>query len=71
MKIGAIICSVIAVLWVILALVQLWLTPLSYEMFIKISVSAGLIFVIVLVIALVIREYISDKKLKGGGYIDD
>ncbi|MCX7089746.1 MAG: hypothetical protein NTV00_17050 [Methylococcales bacterium] len=71
MKIGAIICSAIAVIWVLLALLQLWFSLFSLDIFIKLSVSAALLFVIVLVLSLVIREYISDKKMKENGFLDE
>jgi hypothetical protein len=71
MKAGAIICSAIAVVWVVLALLQLWFGLFSMAVFIKISISAGLVFSIVLALALVIREYISDKKMKDEGFIDE
>lgn len=71
MKVGAIICSALAVIWVILALLQLWFGIFSMGVFVKISISAGLVFVIVLVLSLVIREYINDKAMKKDGYIDE
>ncbi len=71
MKTGAIICSSIAVIWVVLALLQVWFGLFSIEVFIKLSISAGLLFSIVLALSLVIREYISDKKMKDSGYIDE
>ncbi len=71
MKTGAIICSAIAVIWVLLALLQLWFTLFSYEVFFKISVSAGLLFGIVLGLSLVIREYVHEKDLKKQGYLDE
>lgn len=70
MKTGIIVCSVIAVTWVVLALVQLWLAPLTAGVFLKISITAGLLFTVVLVISLVIREYLSEKKLKDSGHLD-
>lgn len=70
MKTGIIVCSVIAVAWVMLALVQLWFAPLTAGMFLKISITAGLLFTVVLVISLVIREYLSEKKLKDSGHLD-
>jgi hypothetical protein len=70
MKTGIIACCLIAVAWVALAIVQLWATPLSPTMFFKISVTAGLLFAVVLVLTLVVREYMSEKKLKDSGHID-
>ena len=70
MKSGIIACCVIAVAWAVLAVVQLWFSPLAAHIFAKVTITAGLLFVVVLVISLVIREYLSDKKMKEGGYID-
>ncbi len=70
MKVGVILCCMIAVAWVVLALVQLWFVPLDAAVFIKISITAGLLFVIVLVLSLVLREYLADKKLKDSGHLD-
>lgn len=70
MKIGAIICLLIFVAWVLMALLQLWFSLFSLELFWKLTVTAGALFVVVLGIALVVREYVADKKLKEDGYID-
>ncbi len=70
MKVGVILCCLIAVAWVALALVQLWFMPLDAALFIKISITAGLLFIVVLVLSLVLREYLTDKKLKDSGHLD-
>jgi hypothetical protein len=70
MRTGAIICLSIFVLWVLIALLQLWFDLLSGEIFWKLTVTAGALFVVVLGISLVIREYIDEKKMKDDGYID-
>jgi hypothetical protein len=70
MKIGAIICLAIFVAWVIIALLQLWFDLLSGEIFWKLTLTAGALFVVVLGVSLVVREYIDEKKMKDGGYID-
>lgn len=70
MKTGAFICLAIFVMWVFMALLQLWFDILSGELFWKLSITAGALFIVVLGISLVVREYINDKKMKDGGYID-
>jgi hypothetical protein len=70
MRTGAIICLLIFVAWVFMALLQLWFGILSSAMFWKLTITAGALFIVVLAIALVVREYIADKKLKEDGYID-
>lgn len=70
MRTGAIICLVIFITWVIIALLQLWFDLLSGEIFLKLTITAGALFVVVLGISLVVREYIDEKKMKDDGYID-
>lgn len=70
MKYGSIICTGLFVLGVALSLIQLWLTPLSPELFFKLIVTIGAFFVVALGITLVCREYVSDKEMKKKGYID-
>jgi hypothetical protein len=71
MRIGAFVCLAIFVAWVFMALLQLWFGILSGEIFWKLTVTAGALFIVVLGIALVVREYIYEKKLKDDGYIDN
>jgi len=70
MRIGAIICLIIFVAGALLSLAQMWFTPLATDVFIKILVTLGVLFVVVLGITLVRREYIDEKKMKDSGYID-
>jgi hypothetical protein len=70
MRTGAFICLAIFVAWVFMALLELWFDILSGEMFWKLTVTAGALFIVVLGISLVVREYISEKKMKDDGYID-
>ncbi|SDR80895.1 hypothetical protein [Pseudomonas oryzae] len=70
MKIGALVCLLIFVAWVALALVQLWWAPLGGELFFKLSVTAGALFVVALAITLVVNEYATGKRQKERGYLD-
>lgn len=71
MKYGVGICLLIVVLWAALALLQLWFSLLSTTVFAKITLSALVIAGVVLLVALGIREYLSDKELKDKGFIDE
>ncbi|MCQ8104057.1 hypothetical protein NP590_08075 [Methylomonas sp. SURF-2] len=71
MKLGVGICLLIVVLWTALALLQLWFSLLTTEVFIKLTISAVVIVAAVLLVALGIREYLSDKELKSKGFIDE
>ncbi len=70
MKVGSIICVVIFVLAAILSVMQLWFAPLKAEIFFKTIVTLGVLFIVVLGISLVKKEYIDNKKMKDSGYID-
>lgn len=70
MKIGVLIGLSLFVAWAALALIQLWFQPMTAEIFIKLSISAGVVETVVLIVTLVVREYRSDKELKSKGYID-
>ncbi len=70
MKTGSIICLSIFVLGALLALTQLWFAPLSAEVFTKVLITLTVLFVVVLGITLVRREYVDDKNMKDSGYID-
>mgnify|MGYP003605403977 CR=1 FL=1 len=70
MKYGIFSALIISVLWVILALIQLWFQPIDAEVFIKLTISAAILVAIIVVVTLVIREYLSEKQLKKDGFID-
>ena len=70
MKTGVIIGLGLFVAWVLLALAQLWFTPLSAEVFVKLTVTAAVIETVVIIVTLVLREYRSEKELKSKGYLD-
>lgn len=56
--------------WALLALVQLWLVPLSAEVFVKLTITAAVLEAVVLVATLAIREYRAERALKAKGYLD-
>lgn len=70
MKWGLSLCLGILVLWSLLALVQLWGQFLSGDVFIKLSISALVLFLVIGVITLAIREYLKDKDLRDKGFVD-
>lgn len=70
MKIGVISCIALLLSWTLLALVQLWFAPLSPELFIKLSITIGVLLVVGVIILLAIREYLADKRMKDDGFID-
>lgn len=71
MKIGIITCLSIAVAWALLAVVQLWFQIISGAVFLKLSITAGVAVIIILIVTLAIREYLTDKEMKSKGFIDE
>jgi len=70
MKRGAQICLSIFVVAVLLAMVQLWLAPMSSALFTKVLMSLGGLFLISGAATLVIHEYGEQQRLKDSGHID-
>ncbi len=70
MKIATIISSVLLVSWVILTMVKMWSDVLDSTLYIKLSITIGIIVVATILIALAIKEYGSEKKLKDHNYLD-
>lgn len=70
MKIATITCLTLVLAWVVLFLLQLWGPVVTPALFIKLTVTAGVLVGVILIAALAIREYVNEKKLKDDGYID-
>lgn len=71
MKTGIIACLSITVAWALLFVAQLWAPLVSGEVFLKITMTAGVAVVLILIITLAIREYLTEKDLKSKGFIDE
>lgn len=70
MKITVTLCLGILIFWALVALSQLWFTPLSAVIFVKLSITAGILDMVILVIGLCCREYCEERNMKKGGYLD-
>jgi len=70
MKIASIITGVILAAYAIFVLVWLWGESISWEMFIKTSITAGVIVVVTMGLALLYREYIEEKTMKEEKFLD-
>ncbi|MFT6926707.1 MAG: hypothetical protein ACJAZP_002327 [Psychromonas sp.] len=70
MKGGAIICTALFVLAVLLSLVQMWFSIMETALFWKLLITLGAFFIVALGITLVCKEYLSEKELKKKGYLD-
>lgn len=71
MNVAVWIALILFVSWSILALTQLWLNWLDGLIFFKLTLTAGVLIVVSLLVGLAAREYLSDKDLKAKGYLDD
>lgn len=69
MKTGICFASALFVAAVVIGIVQLWFTPWRPDIFVKLELTVGAAFVVVVVICLVIREYTEDKANRGGDHL--
>ena len=70
MRLGFIICLILFICGALLSLIQLWFTPFDSEIFLKILITIGVLFIVTLGIAIVKKEYISNKEMEKENYID-
>ena len=70
MKIATMISVVLLVIWVIMTMVVMWTDALDGSMYVKLSVTMGIVVVASILIALALKEYGSEKKLKDHNYLD-
>ena len=70
MKAATIISTILLVIWVILTMVMMWTDALDGSMYVKLSVTMGIVVVATILIALALKEYGTEKKLKDHNYLD-
>ncbi len=70
MKIAYISCLAIFALSALLSILQMWFEVFHWDVFFRFLITLGLLFSVVLGVALARREYLSDNKLREDGYID-
>ncbi len=70
MKIASIVTGIILIAYAIFALVWLWGESISWEVFIKTSITAAVIVVAVVGSALLYREYVEEREMKRDNYLD-
>ncbi len=70
MKIASIIVGVIVALYSILLLFQVWGSGVSADIFMKLTISAVVLVVVIFGLAVLYREYILEKRMSDEGYID-
>ena len=70
MKLASIITGVILALYAVFLLAQLWGAVVSWNIFIKITITAAVVVVVTLGLAMLYREYIEEKSMKEDKYLD-
>ncbi|UFH60026.1 hypothetical protein [Sulfurovum mangrovi] len=70
MKIASIVSGMVFVFYAILLLLQLWIEVVSWTVFVKLTITAGVLIVVTFGVALLYREYIEEKSMKDDKYID-
>lgn len=62
--------TLLFVVGILLALLQLWFVPWSPEFFIKMEMTVGAFLLVVIVVYFVVREYREDKTTRNGDRLD-
>ena len=70
MKIATIISTVLLVIWVILTMAVMWTNSIDTDIYIKLTITIGIVVIATILIALALREYGTEKKLKDHNYLD-
>ncbi|MEO0369214.1 MAG: hypothetical protein AAF197_10580, partial [Pseudomonadota bacterium] len=70
MKIASMICIILLIAWVFIAIVDMWFDIVSGAIFIKVTITFGLLMVLALAIALARREYMQESEMRKDKYID-
>ena len=70
MKVASIISGLVFAIYAILLLVQVWSEAMSWEVFMKLTVTAVVIIVVTFGLAMLYREYIEEKSMRDDKYID-
>jgi len=70
MKIAGFIVAFILLIYAVLLIGQIWGSWMEWSDFIKLTITAGVIIVVVGVVALIYRELIEERELKKDNFID-
>ena len=70
MKIATIISTILLVVWVMLTMAVMWTDGIDGDIYIKLTITMGIVVVATILIALALREYGTEKKLKDHNYLD-
>ncbi len=70
MKIASIITALVFTIFSILLLIQMWVTIMPWDIFIKLAITSAIIIVVTFGLAILYREYIEEKTMKEDKYLD-
>ena len=70
MKTGVIACLVTFITGAVLMLLQMWFQALAPETFAKVMITLGIVFVVLLGITLVRREYLQEQRMRQSGHLE-
>lgn len=70
MKYVSIICLALLIVWVLVAIVDMWLDLISWAMFVKLTITLGLLMVVALAVALAKREYAQEQRSRKDQHLD-
>jgi len=70
MKVASVVSGVVLTVYAVLLLVQIWSEAMSWEVFMKLTVTAAVIIIVTFGLAMLYREYIEEKTMRDEKYID-
>jgi len=70
MKTASIVSGIVFALYAVVLLLQVWMELFSWTIFVKVTITAGVIVVVVFGLAMLYREYVEEKRMKEEKYID-
>jgi len=70
MQVAGIITAIILFIYTILLIGQIWGNWMSFENFIKLTISAGVAVISIGIIALIYKELVEEKEYKKDNFID-
>jgi uncharacterized membrane protein YcjF (UPF0283 family) len=71
MKYGVLVSALLFIAGILIMLLQLWFSPWSQQVFMKIMITVAAFFVISIVVAFVNKEIKDTRQLKGGDNFKD
>ena len=70
MKIAGITTAIILIIYTFLLIGQLWGSWMDWANFIKLTITAGVLIIVIGIVALIWRELLEEKELKKDNFID-